>query len=333
MKRLLPFFLICLLPVVLSGQKTADPTLGPVLKLDQPLRSPAKAVVDTIIPDILLDTCARRVAAFGITDVDGFVTGSNGYGDIAKLQRLEYNSDEPYAITAVGVAFAGFDSTIANTFLRAFVFDDLQADSSFGAFLGESDSLRVSDILLPTTRLEFTYFTFPEPVIVENDSFLVGIDFGGTYDTAEEGYVGIYHTRQDCGDGRNVFEFFPTQTGGLAFGTLFDNWGGLNIEMIVTAVIDTDINTSTRARLTDYATSISPNPTSRQAVLTFNTTDQGSYTATLTDLTGRQVRESRVQRNGTTARVEWQVSDLPAGLYLYHVDGPSGRQSGKLMVQ
>lgn len=333
MKSLLSVCFACCLPLLLCGQKRANPNTGPVLLLDQPVASAAKAVVDTVYPDILSDTCARTALAFGITDVDGFVTGSNGYGDIAKIQRFSYFSDEPVAITAVGVAFAGFDEAIADTYLRAFAFNDLQADSSFGAFLGESDSLRVGDIKLPSNQIQFTYFTFSEPIIVENDSFLIGIDFTETYDAEEEGFVGIYHTRQGCGDGRNAFELFPTQTGGLGFATLFDNWGDLNIELFMSVVIDTDLNTATRPPVADYSASVSPNPAGSLATVRFLTNDSGTYSATLTDLTGRQLRYTPVPRTGHTATVEWPVGDLPAGLYLYHIDGPAGRQSGKLMVQ
>ncbi|NJB85509.1 hypothetical protein GGR26_001254 [Lewinella marina] len=336
MKTLLPFVFFLLLPFLATGQKTADPGQheAPSQRFDAPRSALAKALIDTILPAALSDTCARSAMAFGITDIDGFVTGSNGYGDLVKLQRFSFNADGPFAITSVGVAFAGYDTTIEETFLQALVFDDLQPDSSFGDFLGVSDSVQVRNIALPTTQIEFTFFDFPEPVIVERDSFLVGVDFSDTYNATENGYVGIYHTRQDCGDGRNTFEFFPTQGGGLGFATLFDNWGGLNIEMFMVVVIDTEVSTATRHPLADYGASVSPNPASSLAAVTFRTELPGTYAATLTDLTGRQLRQSRLNTPaGPSARIEWQVGDLPAGLYLYHIDGPAGRQSGKVMVQ
>ena len=56
------------------------------------------------------------------------------------------------------------------------------------------------------------------------------------------------------------------------------------------------------------------------------------YTARLTDLSGRLLRvTSPAATGGVQYQVDWSLADLPAGLYLYHIDGPEGRQSGKLV--
>ncbi len=291
--------------------------------------SPQKLVLDTIGPAILADTCARTAFPYQTAE-GGYIFGSNGYGDVVKMQRLVYASDAPFAVTEVSVAFSAADAAVADRFVAAEIYGELNPDNTLGSFLGVSDSIRVGDLLISETSVPFTSFTFPEPVMVDNDSFFVAIDFSDTYGTAEDGYVGVFSTREGCGDGRNVLEIFPVD-GGFGYSSIFENWEDFNAEMFILAVVDTDINTSTRNTPADYAAVAAPNPTDARLTLSYQASPRGDYRSTLTDLNGRILRNQSAQSVSGTARTEWDISALPVGLYLYHIDGPAGRQSGKVV--
>ncbi len=329
LKTLLLLFVLTL-PVFAVAQKTMSSTSAQERMLKRPPLSPQKFVVDTIGPAILADTCARSAFPYQ-TSEGGYIFGSNGYGDVVKLQRLVYPAAAaPFAVTEVSVAFSAADAAVADRFVAVEIYAELNPDSTLGAFLGVSDSIRVGDLLVSETSVPFTSFTFPEPVQVDNDSFFVAIDFSDTYGTTQEGFVGVFSTRDGCGNGRNVLEIFPVD-GGFGYGSVFDNWSGLQAEMFILAVVDTDINTSTRSAPADYGALIAPNPTRGLLTLSFRAATSGDYRTTLTDLNGRAVRHQSARSVSGTVRTEWDLRGLPAGLYLYHIDGPNGRQSGKVI--
>ncbi len=60
--------------------------------------------------------------------------GSNNYFDILKLQRFIYDSDEPFAVTEVAVAFAAVDSSILNRTVSIEIYDNLGPDSSLATY-------------------------------------------------------------------------------------------------------------------------------------------------------------------------------------------------------
>ena len=335
MKTLL-LFLAVSLSVVASAQRqtTRISSELPGWKSSQAISE--KAVIDTIYPASLFDTCALRPTSYGISEQSpGFVIGSNSLGDTKKLQRVSYPSDGPYVVTDAIVYFAAADATIADTYLSVSIFEDLQSDSTFGALLATSDSIRVGDIALPTTTLNPTLFTFSDPPVLTSDSFLIAVNFEDTYTADEEGYVGIVHTYDGCGDGMNAFEFFTFEDQ-VYWETIFENWDGadgkLNVELFVGAVVDTDPSTSTSTPLADYQSLVSPNPASDLVTLRFEAPQSGIYRGSLTNLGGQQVRHTVVDAEAGAARIDWPISDIPAGLYLLHLDGPKGRQSQKLVI-
>ncbi|WP_116124245.1 T9SS type A sorting domain-containing protein [Lewinella sp. IMCC34183] len=295
----------------------------------------SRLVVDTLTSAILTEPCAENFQIFGVVIGQGFVTGANSDGDRLKLQRIERGSTEPVRVTSVGVAFAPFQGNIADRKLRVELYADTTASDTIGRLIAVSDSVRVGDFTQPGRNGSYTNFTFPEPLLLEESSFLVGVNFDEAYAESDTGYVGIYHTNPGCGDGTNVIEGIPDASGTLRYTTLADNRAGLNVELFIRVVVDTETDPNPVFNLptADYAASVSPNPARASATLSFQTGSSGSYTVGLTDPTGRNVFRKRVPASGGGAQVQWELSILPAGLYIYHIDGPAGRQSGKLIVR
>ena len=335
MKTLPLLFASLIVSCGLTAQRTIPADLTSPPPIDLPAPSLSKFVADTIFPAILLDTCftnpgngLRGYFDEGET-YEGFITGSNTYSDYEKLQLLTYDRSETYTINEVITGlYQSKAETIEEGYLLALIYDKLDGAGNLGVPLGLSDTLFLDDI----TFEDFVSFTFSEPVEMTTDSFFVSIDFRGVYaDLADTtGYVGIASTKIDCGSGENVLEIFPFGDE-LYFDTFRENWG-LDLELFVLAVIDTDV-TSTRQPLADYGATVFPNPVGDVATVRLSAKSSGKYLATLTDLNGRQLRRSVPEWVGGQQQVDWQVSDLATGMYLYHIDGPEGRQSGKLMVR
>ena len=301
-----------------------------------PSFSAAKLVTDTIIPSFAFQDCFTDpdqgiTAYFDDTEgFEGFFTGSNTYSDFEVLQRLTYDGAETFNVTEVITALYQYQAeTINDGYLVALVYDELDAAGNLSAPLGSSDTLRIADLSFQ----DFVSFTFSEPVEVSNDSFFVGIDLRGVYEDIPDttGYIGVASTYVDCGDGENVIQVYPFNDD-LFFGTFKEINNGADLELFMLAVIETG-ETSTRQPLADYGAKVFPNPAGDLATLRLSAKSSGNYVATLTDLNGRLLRRSVPDWVGGQQQIEWQVSDLAAGMYLYHVDGPEGRQSGKLMVR
>ena len=294
----------------------------------------AKAVPQDVFPPAFSDTCALRgsVWTFTTEDLEGdqFIFGTNDFLDPAKIQRIIFDTDDRYQVNSVSVGFAVVEDGLDDRVVFAQIYDDLNADSTFGTLLATSDPVAVGDILLSEDSILFTTFTFPTPAVLARDSFLVLIDISDVYEAESDGDLAIFGTPENCGSGRNALEFINDGTG-VSYVDVFTSYGDFNSEMFVYATVDTEISVSTRTPVADYRTQVVPNPTSDRLQLRFTPVASGTYQASLSDLQGRQVRTSAPQHFGGSAVINWSLADLPAGLYLYHIDGPAGRQSGKLV--
>ncbi|MTB50204.1 T9SS type A sorting domain-containing protein [Lewinella sp. W8] len=294
-------------------------------------RQENKAVIDTLFPDIFADTCANTVTLF-TTQGGGYLFGSNEFFDLEKAQLFTLPEEQTFNVTEVLVAFGEVGADIADRKVVINIYGGLPEDGmSFGEYLGSSDSVLVSDLLVDENAILFTSFPFSTPVTVTDDDFFVSVDFFDVYGEDISDDLGILSTRDGCGDGTNVFELFPTQDMNLAWNTVNANWNGLNAEMLVGVVIDDDV-TSVDRRVADYGMRVFPNPAREMVTLNVNAPTAAEFTASLTDLNGRELRREVLRTVAGNGTLEWSVEDLPNGLYLYHLDGPEGRQSGKLMI-
>ena len=322
----------CVLSVSLTAQRGEPRAFTP--NLPTLATQYAKAVPQDVFPPAFSDTCALRgsVWTFTTEDLEGdqFIFGTNDFLDPAKIQRIIFDTDERYQVNSVSVGFAVIEEGLGDRVVSAQIYNDLSADSTFGTLLATSDPVAVSDILLSEDSILFTTFTFPTPAVLLRDSFLIFIDLSDVYEADSNGDIAIFGTPLDCGSGRNALEIITDGTNST-YTDVFTSYGDFNSEMYVYATVDTEISVSTRTPLVDYGTQVSPNPTSDRVQLRFTTTPGSEYRASLSDLQGRQVRTTAPRKIGSQTTIDWSLADLPAGLYLYHIDGPAGRQSGKVV--
>jgi hypothetical protein len=89
---------------------------------------------------------------------------------------------------------------------------------------------------------------------------------------------------------------------------------------------------------TDYGLSltVTPNPFARYATLSYSLDNDGAYSITLTDVTGRLIKvlNSGTQKTGITTTLEIDLADLQAGIYMCVLQQTDGTiATAKLVLQ
>jgi len=82
--------------------------------------------------------------------------------------------------------------------------------------------------------------------------------------------------------------------------------------------------------LTTIEASITPNPATDVAILTFPNPSNEFFTLKITDVTGRIIRTHEEIR-GTTFII--QREELESGVYFYHLESDRKTATGKLVLQ
>lgn len=314
-------------------QQTRTTAAPAAMELTQEVPSDLRksVVLDTVFPAALALDCASMATGF-FSDTSGtlgFLFGSNQFGDVEKLQRITLSEAQTFDVTEVFVAFSDADPTVLDQKIVVNIYSDLSASGSISA-LGASDSVAIRDLSIGEGTPFFSNFTFSTPVrLTDASSFLVSVDVADVYN-ATSGNIGIFSTEQNCGSGENALEIFPTDMG-FGFNTILGNWN-LNAEMFVGAIIDVQDATSVSNRTADYQLQLSPNPADDRVQLNF-TSDAPRVTTSLFSASGQLLREQVVTTVAGRGQVNWDVADLPAGLFLYRLAGPDGIQTGKVMVR
>jgi hypothetical protein len=326
-KFLLPVFISILSLSAHAQRGSVAP--GPVRLMAAPplSESIAKSLTEVVEPEFRELACGDSVSFVLVAEPEsGFVTGTNSFNDIAKGQQLRYEANVEYELIDIGVAFANVDAAALDRSVTVNIFYDL---TNIDQPIATSNPVLLSDISLSDTEILYTIFTFPNPVVLDQEAFIVMVDFSDTY-TDDPSYMTIFSSVIGCGDGRTAFEIFEGDSG-TEFGTIFDNWSELNVELLINATVEVVPPSSDRFLGLDYATVLAPNPVHRSARLEYTATESGVYRTTLIDLHGRALRtEVADLSSAATTTIDWDLSDLPTGVYVYHIEGPEGIQTGKL---
>lgn len=297
-----------------------------------------RSVADTLFPAALALECAVPTFFFSdSTQMLGYVIGSNQFADFEKMQRITLTEAVDVTVNQVVVGFGPIEDSIANRKIVVKIYTDLNADGTFGLLAGTSDTLTVAELIPSDTAFSFTTFNFTTPAAIGIvSSFLVSVDISGVYFDENDafdpkGNLSILSTPQNCGDGNNMLEIFPNNQGGVSFNTVFANWGSFNTEMYIGAIVDRGTFTSTRAANTDFSAVAFPNPTSDLLTVSFNAPAAGDFTARILSPIGEEVRRQAISAVRGSSQVAFGVADLPAGVYLFQVEGATGVQTGKFV--
>ena len=101
--------------------------------------------------------------------------------------------------------------------------------------------------------------------------------------------------------------------------------------MYVGAIVDRGTFTSTSTPNADYNVEVFPNPVAQDLTLTFEAPAAGTYTTRVVSTVGSVIRSQEVQTVAGATQVTLPVADLPAGIYLFQVEGTNGIQTGKFV--
>lgn len=268
----------------------------------------------------------------GTDSVPGFVFGVNGLFDYMKGYRFNANGN----VSGIGVATAvklRLDTIGNGGYYRARIY------SSTGAVLGVSDSVSYQNIdtVASTFPFPITAFTFPTPVAVSGD-FYVMVD-AWTWRAQDSIYgvsgIGMLSNGFTCGDDRS-YEIYPGSQG-LVLGKISAYW-----------TVPNDTNTALRAdpfigvqvlnflgeseMMTPSSLMAYPNPANETTVFSFHSNAEGTAQIEIRNLAGQLVSATSADVMNGRNEVSISLTNMSNGVYSYHVTVGGETKTGKLVV-
>lgn len=289
-----------------------------------------RADMDTLIAPALSLPCAD--VAFTVrSDGWGFVGGTNNYGDKEKAQRLGFTGADNYRVTEVWGYFEE-PSVVNDGIIFAKIYAVNPTTGAPAALLGQSGSIKVSDLRSDPTVLLPTIFTFSTPVAVNADSFFVSFDISNLYTTRDT--VTLFVTDDDCGNGRDAYDKFSDDSW-EAFNS--SNSWGLNSNFFVVAVVEFDNPTGVTDPFVEREglrlSPARPNPAAEQVQLPYYLREGGAVTLEVFGSDGRLLHRE-VAGNRPAGEHYWLLptAGWAPGTYFYAVRTDRTRSMSRFLV-
>ena len=288
--------------------------------------------IDTAFTSSFLDTCGLFVNFFGVTNGWGYVSGTNNFGDLEKAQRFDYPGANNYSATEVAVFF--HDAIVVGDGDLSVKLYDVNSDGSPGNVLGTSNSLKVSDLVIPDENNVLpTFFTFEEPVQLEGSQFFASVDLSNLYATQDT--VGIFNTNEDCGDGSSTWELFGDGTTWFPFSSE-GSWG-IDVDLFIFVVLElsvTDVNNVSPEEVGLHLRDAFPNPAGNQITLDFSLDQREDIHVSIYHANGQLVKNHYLgSRMQGSHREVLSLKDLNSGVYFYSIATTKTRVLKKFIVQ
>ncbi|MEZ5038628.1 MAG: T9SS type A sorting domain-containing protein [Saprospiraceae bacterium] len=325
--------LFCLLTVsAFSQQRIMTPVPDRVVTHPLPHNLiSTRATMDTLIPNALGLACGDTVYSNPITDLWGFVGGTNEYGDTEKAQRYSFSEVSPFKVTETWVFFASA-SVVGDANISIKIYS-VKSNGAPDVLLGTSDPVKASEILLDDQLVLPTSFTFSSPVLVEVPDFFVSVDFSESYN-AQTDTIGIFMTGPNCGSGDDSWELFST--GDWYAINDQDSWR-YNSDFWIFPIIEYEapLNT-TDAFVAKNGLQLfpaQPNPAYEQIGLPYELSNGTRVSIEIYAADGRLLRKIDKGQQGPGAyRENLSVADLPAGAYVYGIVTEEARIMSRFIV-
>ncbi len=260
----------------------------------------------------------------------GYVAGTNGYGDLEKMQMYDLGAYWEGAITdapRVDSIFVWFAAKTVGSDPGDVVALVYNGDESNGPdnLLGTSEPVNMIDIDTGSSAV-FTGFGFDPDVNVENKMF-AGIRMStNTGDT-----VGIVSTVDPCVE-FSGFSWEKWVDGSFHSFIETGNWQ-LDIDMAIFPLVITggEIGIQTSGDLALNAAS--PNPAFDQITLNYLVKRSSNIRVKIYDVTGKLLNtiDNGLMGAGINKQ-DIDVSNLKSGLYFYEIVTPSGKVNGNFVV-
>ncbi|MFT4595637.1 MAG: hypothetical protein ACI9UR_000603 [Bacteroidia bacterium] len=243
----------------------------------------------------------------------GFAFGTNGYNDVAKAQS--YSHDNAFVLRQVLLEFGEviFQSEDSASSVRVNVYDNY----GFGVTsVGQADSIAPDSVLsfveIPVYQIAYdgslTVADFTGSSLVISSRFSVGVDFTNV---AIGDTVGLISTTD--GDAPDSFDAWELSENGNWFTVEQPSYSwGLEVDFAIFPVIDENDPAGVED-LAQFDFSLFPNPCVDEIRL--NTTLDKKYAFSIVDLSGRELSQSLVKRQGNVLN----VASLSSGVYLLNI--------------
>jgi len=270
------------------------------------------------------DDCSQMVNVSGVTDQWGFVTGTNGFGDLGKGQILTFDGSESYTVIG-GVGFFVESGIVSDGEITAEVYT-LDADGVPADLVATSNPVKVSDIVLDSANfIRPTIFVFPPEsnMVLSDPSFLLNFDISNAYETNDT--VALYHTNDNCGSGDDTWEKWDD--GSWVKFSDGDGWAA-DLDLIVEAIVDFPDPTSTEAFIHQAGLTLypaSPNPALALVGINYEVEDVQDVTIHVLDARGKTIKQITRKRVRGPQTEQIDLSGFSSGIYYYTIESRDGR--------
>ena len=321
--RKITFTLFTLLTVSFAfGQRASSlsPSFHPTVVDLTNLERVTTTVCDTVTNLTAGDTTALYTVA--AANGGGYVSGHNGYGDIAKAEFFSYTGT-PATIPAISILFGVGKAANATDSLHVKVWADNAGTVGTQLY---SQAITYQTIKIDVDSGRNTIVVFNSPVAVTG-SFYVGIEFG----YAAGDTVAILTNR----DGNTP-----------APGTAWEKWSdnawhsysetpaswGLNMSHRIVRVLCTEA-VNIQDGVLGGQFSLYPNPNSGTFSLDVRNAETKSAVMTVSNLQGQVVYTENLSFLGGSISKEVNLGNLANGLYIVNITADGKTSNHKLMIQ
>lgn len=316
-KLLLTIFALSATTVVFGQNKVAiktAPKTGIVLSMPE-------NVNDTIAPS-LTPGCDEG-PYLSPTVEGGWVSGTNGYGDLEKAQRIAiFAPGNFYSVLAVfgdKEILGAADNVVAKIY-------EATSTGTVGALIATSSPVSTSNI---DTTGEFTKFPFTSPIPYGGGEYFLSIVVGGNASGVQD-TIGILHTDDDCG-GNSAWEKWDNGTW-FAF-TDSSAWL-LDVSLYIFAEVQAFGVGTSKNVIVKNSHKLFPNPASKNANLEYAISDVTPVNLQIVDIAGKIVNVQNLGvRTAGTYTQNLDLSGLNPGIYFYTLSTNGETRNGKFVVE
>lgn len=240
-----------------------------------------------------------------ITQMNGFVTGNNEFGDLAKANY--YNNNEIKYITGILYEFAY--GTGSGTSIEFVIWNNSGTDNSPGSKIAFK-TLLIDDIIEDAASESFTYVEFNPPVMISGP-FYAGVSLPtSTGDT-----LALWSNNNGDTSPGIAWELWSTNEWYSISSA--DSWG-LNINMAIYPIVQSTLD------VYEYQASgtldVFPNPTNGKLIIDLSEQSNQNLKLEVFNTTGNCVLDQAIKKEENSISLD--ISDFPAGVYMVRlIDG------------
>jgi hypothetical protein len=321
------FFLLLGLTTAFAQNRHATPVQ--VIRSGAELTLPSngdRGVADTLAsPAFTIPGCNTGLFIWTIGS-DGFILGTNSYGDKEKAQRLDMGMSANATVSEVWGWFI-FKAVNSDPSVSMKVYDINPSNLGPNTLLGTSNLAAISSV--DTSGLP-TIFNFSFPPAISDTSFFVSFDFSSTGDGTGGDTLVLAGTNTGCSLPHASWEKWSDDNW-FELDSVYTNPTSINISMYTAAVVDIDTAAAgiEDAFISSHGLTVFPaypNPSNGAIKFNFELDKASPVKVEIYSTVGQLLRtiDYGVMTSGEHV-MDADLSELAAGNYVYGVITPDAR--------